>query len=286
MNLDEAFKGSYIFMDNAFIHKSKPMLRKIESISYKVMYLPPFSPVLKEQLIEFYYEYPQAFERFFLKKTSASSLILYDCNLAFKRVTPQPLARNSDEQIRKRFRWITETLKTGMNYLANCVFADETAFNIKLRTPYRRSPSCISPTVETLSVRAISHIILGTISSQGVKSVEVNEPLKPKKIKVSSSRKRKNAPAIKKKITGTNTDHYMRLVFEMLDEMDKFPEMESFYIIMDNATIHRLGDGIDGTIERRGYRIIHLLLYSPELNPIEQPWALLKSEANSAISRT
>lgn len=103
MNLDEAFKGSYIFMDNAFIHKSKPMLRKIESISYKVMYLPPCSPVLKEQLIEFYYEYPQAFERFFLKKTSASSLILYDCNLAFKRVTPQPLARNSEIKFESAF---------------------------------------------------------------------------------------------------------------------------------------------------------------------------------------
>ncbi|EIE84017.1 hypothetical protein RO3G_08722 [Rhizopus delemar RA 99-880] len=43
MDLDETFKGSCIVMDNASIHKSKPMLRKIESKGYKVMYLPPYS---------------------------------------------------------------------------------------------------------------------------------------------------------------------------------------------------------------------------------------------------
>ncbi|KAG1284079.1 hypothetical protein G6F60_007919 [Rhizopus arrhizus] len=46
MDLDETFKGSYIVMDNASIHKSKPMLQKIESKGYKVMYLPPYSPEL------------------------------------------------------------------------------------------------------------------------------------------------------------------------------------------------------------------------------------------------
>ncbi|EIE79743.1 hypothetical protein RO3G_04448 [Rhizopus delemar RA 99-880] len=46
MDLDETFKGSYIVMDNASIRKSKPMLRKVESKGYKVMYLPPHSPEL------------------------------------------------------------------------------------------------------------------------------------------------------------------------------------------------------------------------------------------------
>jgi hypothetical protein len=69
----------------------------------------------KEHLTKFYDEYPQAskqdavgsltkaFEEFSLKKTSVGDFILYDCNLTFKRITPQPLARNSDEQIQKRF---------------------------------------------------------------------------------------------------------------------------------------------------------------------------------------
>ncbi|ORE05187.1 hypothetical protein BCV72DRAFT_179587, partial [Rhizopus microsporus var. microsporus] len=46
MDLDETFKGSYIVMDNASIHKFKPKLRKIESKGYKVMCLPLYSPEL------------------------------------------------------------------------------------------------------------------------------------------------------------------------------------------------------------------------------------------------
>jgi hypothetical protein len=88
----------------------------------------------KEHLVEFYDQHPQAskqdavdsltqaFEGFSLKKTSVSNFILYVCNLTFKRVTPQPFVRNRDDQIKKRFEWVTAMLKTDMNYLTNCVF--------------------------------------------------------------------------------------------------------------------------------------------------------------------
>ncbi|KAG1607144.1 hypothetical protein G6F46_012510 [Rhizopus delemar] len=46
LDAEEAFEGSYIVLDNASIHKSKPMIRKIESKGYRVMYLPPYSPEL------------------------------------------------------------------------------------------------------------------------------------------------------------------------------------------------------------------------------------------------
>jgi hypothetical protein len=169
-------------------------------------------------------------------------------------------------------------LKTDINYLRNCVFVDEAAFNINMRAPYGRSLSGTPAIVETSSTRAISHTILGAIiSSQGVVSVEVREPLKSKKIKVTGGNKRKNTPATEKKTTGTTAGHYMRFISKMLNEMDKFSEMENFYIIMDNASIHKPEDDIDGIIERRGYRSVRLPPYSPELNPIEQFWALLKA---------
>lgn len=46
MDLDQTFKGNYIVIDNASIHKFKPMIRNIESKGYKVMYLPPYLPEL------------------------------------------------------------------------------------------------------------------------------------------------------------------------------------------------------------------------------------------------
>ena len=46
MDMDEGLKGSYLVMDNCTIHKSYPMIRKIEDRGYRVMYLPPYSPEL------------------------------------------------------------------------------------------------------------------------------------------------------------------------------------------------------------------------------------------------
>jgi transposase len=46
MDLNENLKGYYLVMDNCTIHKSHPMIRKIESRGYRVMYLPPYSPEL------------------------------------------------------------------------------------------------------------------------------------------------------------------------------------------------------------------------------------------------
>lgn len=58
--------------------------------------------------------------------------------------------------------------------------------------------------------------------------------------------------------------------------MDKFPEMKGHYLIMDNAPIHT-GKIIGEMIEERGYKCIYLPPYSPELNPIEQFWSVVKS---------
>lgn len=60
--------------------------------------------------------------------------------------------------------------------------------------------------------------------------------------------------------------------------MDKFPEMKGQYLIMDNAPIHT-GNIAGEIIEKRGYKFIYLPPYSPELNPIEQFWFVVKSSA-------
>ncbi|KAG0749915.1 hypothetical protein G6F57_004429 [Rhizopus arrhizus] len=46
---------------------------------------------------------------------------------------------------------------------------------------------------------------------------------------------------------------------------------------MDKAPIHTAKE-IDELITRRGYKPIYLLSYSPELNPIEQFWAIAKNK--------
>lgn len=60
--------------------------------------------------------------------------------------------------------------------------------------------------------------------------------------------------------------------------MDKNPLMNGFFIVMNNAPIHTHND-IGRLITSRGYKSIYLLLpYSPELNPIEQFWYVVKNK--------
>jgi transposase len=56
--------------------------------------------------------------------------------------------------------------------------------------------------------------------------------------------------------------------------MDLDENLKRSYLVMDHCTIHKSKP--IGKIESRSCRIIYLLTYSPELNPIEQFWAIVK----------
>ncbi|KAI9247885.1 hypothetical protein EDC94DRAFT_652847 [Helicostylum pulchrum] len=176
----------------------------------------------KKHLIQFFDEYPQAtrrdtveslteeFENFGLKETSVGNFILHECNLTFERATLHPVARNSAENREKRYQWAKKWVQTtDMSFLENCVFVDEAGFNINMRSPNARSLKGTPAVIETPSTRAISLTILGAITAHDVISIESREPLKPKKVKVDGSRKRKN-PLAKASRKGTVTGHYMR----------------------------------------------------------------------------
>lgn len=102
----------------------------------------------KEHLIRFYDECPtsrvsdavqsltEAFEDFSLKETSVRNFLKKDYNVSMKKVTLRPVARNEEEWLKKRFDRVQEWSKTDMDFLRNCVFIDESGFNINMRTSY------------------------------------------------------------------------------------------------------------------------------------------------------
>jgi transposase len=61
--------------------------------------------------------------------------------------------------------------------------------------------------------------------------------------------------------------------------MDEDESLKGSYLVTDSASIHKSKPMIQ-EIEARGYRVMYLppLPYSPELNPIEQFWALVKGK--------
>lgn len=129
-----------------------------------------------------------------------------------------------------------------------------------MRPSTARSSRGTPAVIITPLTKADSHTTLGAISSMGVANIEIRVPVPPKKIKVVGSRKR-NATAPKKSFSaGANSGHYINFIKKTLGQMNKYPEMKGFYLI-----IH---DKKNGLIETRGYECVYFPHYSPELNPI------------------
>ena len=65
--------------------------------------------------------------------------------------------------------------------------------------------------------------------------------------------------------------------FQSFIEMDLIPKLtRGDVIIMDNLIIHKM-EGIKELIEEKGARIEYLPPYSPDFNPIEMMWSVIKA---------
>ncbi|KAG0930755.1 hypothetical protein G6F57_011662 [Rhizopus arrhizus] len=129
----------------------------------------------------------------------------------------------------------------------------------------------------TPTTKAPSHTILGAISSVGVINLSIRVPKQPPKVrKIQGGKKRKNPVASNEDgPKGTTAGHYMRFLRETLNILDKYDQMRGYYFIMDNAPIHKQIEDILNE-RNKDYKCVYLPPYSPELNPIEQFWALVK----------
>ena len=91
-----------------------------------------------------------------------------ECNLSFKKLTTQPAARNSPTKIQDCKDWVIKWNAT--DYLKNCVFIDESGFNINMRPPSEWALKGKSAVAETPTGRAVSHTVLGAITAKFVVS--------------------------------------------------------------------------------------------------------------------
>ncbi|KAI9273682.1 hypothetical protein BY458DRAFT_434922 [Sporodiniella umbellata] len=101
----------------------------------------------KIHLVSLYDDNPQArvvdavaslnekFAGFTLKETSVRNFLKTEYNLSFKKITRHPAPRNDSAKIAKRIAWVEERSKTDMDCLENCIFVDESGFDINMRPP-------------------------------------------------------------------------------------------------------------------------------------------------------
>jgi hypothetical protein len=168
----------------------------------------------KTHLINFYDDNPQArlidavdslthsFADLSIKKSTVHNFLKSECNLSFKRVTLRPVARNDTTKIAARLAWVKHWAMTDMNYLGNCVFVDESAFNINMRPSGGWSEKGTPVIVTTPSTRVISHTVLGAISARFVVSMELRNPQEEwsKRIKIDYGNRKRKAPDGKKNL--------------------------------------------------------------------------------------
>lgn len=62
-------------------------------------------------------------------------------------------------------------------------------------------------------------------------------------------------------------------------------QSKSYVLILDNASIHK-GKVIDDLAAKYQTRIVYLPAYSPDFNPIEKAWSVLKSKVRHLIAQS
>jgi hypothetical protein len=146
-------------------------------------------------------------------------------NLSLKIVSCHAIARNCEKTLEARAAWFKEWTEKGINFLDNCVFVDESGFDINMRRSRGWSAKASAAIVETPSTKTSSQTVLGTISAFGVVNLTMRESGNIKRRKVVGATKRK-APEDRISIPkGTTSGHYVQLINDTMDIMDEFPEM-------------------------------------------------------------
>ena len=219
----------------------------------------------------------EQFEDLKVSKTALYNFATEKCAISFKKAHFHSVERNSPEKIEERYLWVKRYMETDLDYKTNCIFIDESAFHINLKRNFAWSKKGARAIVKVPKTRAKTTTILGAISPYGVVNIQVRRP-------------RSSVPSKKRKIAGdtakatvmtgkggTVTGHYFNFIAKTIDILDKHPQFKGHYLVMDNAPIHTNED-IRKYVESRGYDCVYLPPYSPELNPIEQFWSVVKSK--------
>lgn len=164
-----------------------------------------------------------------IRKSRVAEFMKEECNLSIKTVSRHPVARNSEKTMQERAEWVQKWINDSMDYLKNCIFIDESGFDINMRRS-RGWATRGSPAVITIPpARAVSHTIIGAISVFGFVNISLREPGNVKRRKVVGATKRKSPEDRISVPKGTTSGHYLNFINDTMDIMHEFPEMRGFF---------------------------------------------------------
>ncbi|OAD71612.1 hypothetical protein PHYBLDRAFT_170276 [Phycomyces blakesleeanus NRRL 1555(-)] len=182
------------------VNRLKPQLDE----RHKVHLLECYNNCPQAQVLDAMESLTQKFSDLTVKKSTVHNFLKNECNLSFKKLTHLPVARNNSDKIQARKNWVIKWTATDMNYLENCVFVDESAFDRNMRPPSEWSVKGTPAITTTPTTKAVSHTVLGAISTKFVVAIELRNPQEEssKRIKIVHSGSKRKAPTEKKKKSG------------------------------------------------------------------------------------
>ncbi|KAG1392301.1 hypothetical protein G6F58_012540 [Rhizopus delemar] len=111
-----------------------------------------------------------------VSRSTVYNFMRSECNLSLKKADFHSIERNSPAKIEERHDWVRKWKNTDMNFLTNCVFLDESAFDINMKRSRAWSKKGTPAIVTRPTTRANTTSILGAISAAGLISVGVKKP--------------------------------------------------------------------------------------------------------------
>src|ERR1700730_9388499 len=160
-----------------------------------------------------------------------------------------------------------------LDFARNCVFIDESGFNLHIQRNFGRSLKGTPARSTVPTGRGVTVSILGAIAEAGVIDISLKKPQAATVVK-----KRKGNGKVVRVVKGrivTRTEHYLAYLSNVMNVLDR-NDVKGHYLVMDNAPIHTPAKVRD-LVESRGYQCLYLPTYSPFLNPIEEFWAKIKA---------
>lgn len=77
--------------------------------------------------------------------------------------------------------------------------------------------------------------------------------------------------------------HWLEYLLESLKEASH-GQVRKYLLVLDNASIHK-GRETDTLVAQHHSRIFYLPAYSPDFNPIEKAWFVLKNKVRQIVSQ-
>ncbi|XP_074596385.1 uncharacterized protein LOC141851541 [Brevipalpus obovatus] len=169
-------------------------------------------------------------------------------HFSVKRISPIPLARNSQENIATRRAYGLKFLEMDQ-HRESIIFIDETGVAVHSRSNYGRAPRGQRANLEVRAIRGANFSVCAAMSYNGLIHYEARD-------------------------TAYNSFCFTEFLKSLVEKLEE-KSITKAYLVMDNVRFHHTEE-VQSLIASTNHEIVFLPPYSPFINPIENLFNQLK----------